>query len=117
MKRWIAGTFLTLTLLASSAHAQSAPIPGYSKIISGVTATTFVDTSCADAQQCFYYVTAVDSLGESAPSAQTNATVPATSTVHTITVSWVASVTPSVTYNVYKGAVPLVVTGVTATAQ
>lgn len=112
MKRWIAVAIFSLALLTGSARAQSTPIPGYTKLVGGITATTYVDTTCADAQQCFYYVTAVDSLGESAPSAQVTATIPATSTVHTMTLTWVASATSGVTYNVYKGAVPLAVAGV-----
>lgn len=112
MKRWMAAAIFTLVLFASSARAQGTPIPGYTKLVSGITATTYVDTTCADAQQCFYYITAVDSLGESSPSAQVTATIPATSTVHTMTLTWVASLTPGVTYNVYKGAVPLAVAGV-----
>lgn len=117
MTRKIAFLFVLFccSLFCSSLHAQA--IPGYTQISSGVLATTYADTTCADAQKCFYYVTAVDALGESAPSSTVNATVPAASTIHTVTLSWTASAGTGITYNVYKGAVPLPPQGLAATAQ
>jgi hypothetical protein len=118
MKRWIAVLIFTIGLVCcSSAKAQATPLPGYAQIASAVSGVTYTDNYCAASQKCFYYVTAADSLGESAPGNIVNATVPVTSTVHTVVLSWTASTTTGVTYNVYRGTVPLPPQGLTATAQ
>jgi hypothetical protein len=88
----------------STASAQT--IAGYSPLnTSPIAGTTATDTACADSQKCFYYVTAVNAIGESAPSNIVSVIIPATGT-HTVTVSWTAS-TGATSYNVYKGTAPL----------
>jgi hypothetical protein len=104
-------------LMAIAMPAVAQAIPGYVQINTApITVTTATTTQCAAGQHCFYYVTAVNSLGESVPSNIVNATVPATSTVHTVTLTWTASF-GAASYNVYQGSVPLPPVVSPATAQ
>src|ERR1700674_2346172 len=99
MKRLI----ILILLIGNAMVAVAQAIPGYVQINTApITVTTATTTQCAAGQKCFYYVTAVNSLGESVPSNIVNATIPATSTVHTVTLTWTASV-GAASYNVYQG--------------
>jgi fibronectin type 3 domain-containing protein len=99
--------------------------------VTGVTGTTFTDSNL-QSPGYWYRVTAKSSGGESGPSnevliyLQTNSSPPAaptnlaaTSDTSKISLSWTASGTAGVTYNVYRGFLngsePLYVTGVTGT--
>jgi hypothetical protein len=102
MKSKLALGFLVLLLIGIPFFGQ---VPsGYVKINSApITGTTFTDSGCADATNCTYIATAVSVSGvESQPSSPSNtAVVPVTGT-HTVAVSWVASPTANVTYNLYR---------------
>jgi hypothetical protein len=75
---------------------------GYTKISTApVSGLTFTDSTVVDGALYQYQVTAVNQFGESAPATSGVATVPATGT-HSATLSWVASTTAGVTYNVYR---------------
>lgn len=103
-------------------HAQASA--GFTKI-GNVSALTFTDTSCPNLVSCFYQVTALDGQGfESGPStcAATvlcvggNAAVaimPSSGT-HTVALTWTASTTTGVTYNVYRHIGPTAGTNVSA---
>jgi cellulose 1,4-beta-cellobiosidase len=105
-QRLLQACALAVLLLAGRSSTRAQNLAGYSVLnTSPVTATSFADSACADSQRCFYYVTAVNAIGESGPSNIVNVTIPATGT-HTVTVSWSAS-TGATSYNVYKGTAPL----------
>jgi len=86
-------------------------------LATGVTGTSFVDSSAVNGRQYYYEVTAVDSGGESAPSAEASATpqaptgialpptnVSATAGDATVALVWQAAVGAS-SYNIYRGTV------------
>ena len=77
---------------------------GYTKINTApITGTTFTDSTCTDATNCTYVATAVSVAGiESQPSAVSNTAVMPVTGTHTVTVTWNASPTPNVTYNLYR---------------
>jgi fibronectin type 3 domain-containing protein len=117
-KLTFAAVLLSLLLLAVPAHAQAAP--GFTKISSQQTGTSFVDGTCPLQSTCYYQVTSVDSAGhESVPSAcataqlcfagnQAVATMPSSGT-HSVAVSWTAPTLPAgttVTYNLYRSIGP-----------
>jgi hypothetical protein len=123
-KLWIT---LILTLACGAAHAQASS--GYTKLnTSPVTTLTYTDSSCPLQTSCYYEVTSVDAQGfESIPGTcaatqlcvggnQMYVQMP-TSGTHTVTLSWIASSTPSVTYNVYRHIGPFGPTGGTATVN
>ena len=110
--------FLTLLfLLPFLAKAQEIPA-GFTKL-ANVSAVTYTDATCPNLTTCYYIVTAVDSTGaESQPSGcsitgqlcvngnEAVAQMPSSGT-HTVLLSWIASSTPGVTYNVYQHIGPL----------
>ena len=105
---------------------------GTTPIATGLTGTTLVDTGLADGQTYYYQVTAVDTGGESARSAEVSATplvplavspppgnVQATAGDGRATLNWIAA--PGATsYNIYQGTSAggetLLATGVTGTS-
>jgi fibronectin type 3 domain-containing protein len=111
-------TFLLLTLVALlsvGAYAQSSP--GFVKA-TNVSITNYTDAACADQTTCYYQVTAVDAFGHESPAASCSTTVlcfggnqavavmPSSGT-HSVALTWTASTTTGVTYNVYKAVGPL----------
>jgi hypothetical protein len=117
MKRSLKISLITVLLsaigcLTPCARAQA--LPGYTKLnAAALTATTYTDTTCADTTTCFYYVTAVNTFGESSPSAIITAVIPVTGT-HTVSLSWTSTVG---SYNIYRGATPLPPSAFTATVN
>jgi fibronectin type 3 domain-containing protein len=97
--------FLGLVVFwAANAFAQAGA--GYTKIAS-TNGLSQIDTSVVDGDVYQYQVTSVNQFGESTPITSNVALIPATGT-HSVTVSWGASATAGVTYNVYRitGAIP-----------
>lgn len=112
MKKVFIG-LLFLILPAISAAQGPAPA-GFTKLATGISATSFTDTSCPDGTTCYYYVTAVDSIGaESVLSNEAQGSVPSTGT-HSVSLTWTASATTGVTYNVYQHVGPLPATNLKA---
>jgi hypothetical protein len=121
MKKLI--TLLLLLSLTPVALPAQAPV-GFAKL-GNVTVLTYTDTTCPDQTTCYYVVTAVDSLGgESQPATcafgqlcvngvQAVAQMPSSGT-HTVVLTWTASVTAGVTYNVYSHIGPLPASNVKA---
>src|ERR1700691_506837 len=104
-------TFIIVVILLLSAVAAGAQAgAGFTKI-SNVSVLTYADTTCPDLSTCYYQVTALDSQGfESAPAPCSTtalcqggnmavAVMPSSGT-HTNTLTWVASTSTAVTYNV-----------------
>lgn len=101
---------LFFILVSIITHAQASQ--GFT-LLKNVSALTYVDSTCPDMTSCFYEVTAVDSSGhESQPAPcstgqlcfngnQAIAQMPSSGT-HTVTLTWTASPTSGVTYNVYS---------------
>nr|WP_224753658.1 glycoside hydrolase family 6 protein [Paenibacillus terricola] len=107
----------------------------YTTVATGVTGTTYTNTGLTNGTTYYYVVSAVNSYGESANSAQASATPSATSTVTVpaaptgltasagdsqVTLSWTAS-TGATSYNVKRsttsgGPYTTLATGVTATS-
>jgi fibronectin type 3 domain-containing protein len=116
-------------LLFWPGKAQNAP-GGFTLLKSGVTTTTYADTTCPDGVTCIYQVYAVDANGAfSAPAAPNTlpptfdgtqdyatVTIPISGT-HTVTVSWTASATSGVTYSVYRYTGPLAPGGLAAVSN
>jgi fibronectin type 3 domain-containing protein len=108
-------------------HAQAQSAAGFTKLGSA-TAMTFTDTSCGNQTTCYYQVTALDSLGHESPAAlcgtaqlcfgtnQVVAVLPSSGT-HSVVLSWSASSTAGVTYNVYRAVGPLPAGSVNATVN
>ena len=113
---------LLALMLSVSAQAQASA--GFTKI-GNTSGLTFTDTSCQNLTTCFYQVTVLDAQGfESAPSTCA-ATVPCvggnaamaimpSSGTHTVTLTWTASTTTGVTYNVYRHVGPIAASGLNA---
>jgi hypothetical protein len=74
-------------------------------LASGISCTapcSYTDTTPA-AGQITYFLLSVSSTGvQSAPSASVVANVPNDGVQHNVVLTWTASVTPNVTYNVYR---------------
>jgi hypothetical protein len=84
------------------------------QVATGITTTTYTDSSVTNGTPYFYEVTAVNSIGESSKSAEVTATpqlslvaaptgLTATPGNGKVTLSWTAS-TGAATYNIYRGA-------------
>src|SRR5258705_8189292 len=111
---------LVATVLPNLAHAQ-APV-GFTKL-ANVTVLTYTDATCPNQTTCYYVVVAADSLGtESQPGAcgvnqlcvntfEAVAQMPSSGT-HTVGLSWTASPSTGVSYNVYSHIGPLPVANV-----
>lgn len=116
---------IALVILGGLAQAQAAS--GFTKL-TNVSTTTYTDSTCANQTTCYYQVTAVDSLGHESPASlcgtsqlcfgtnQAVAVMPSSGT-HTVSLSWTASSTTSVTYNVYRAIGPLAAGSLTATVN
>lgn len=125
MKRKLSLLILGLAL-AIPAWAQAVPA-GFAKV-TNVSTTTYTDAACADQTTCYYLVTAVDAGGHESPGAacststlcfggnQAAAVMPSSGT-HTVLLTWVASASTGVTYNVYRAVGPLAASGLSATVQ
>jgi hypothetical protein len=77
-------------------------------LISGLTTTSYIDTTVTDGTVYGYVVTAVDMAGSTCSNVIANATIPSTGT-HTVTLSWTASTTVGVTYSVFRAPTPAAV--------
>lgn len=110
--------FLLLVGFFIAPVAVSAQAPtGFVKL-ANVTTLTYTDSTCPNQTTCYYVVTAVDSIGTESQSAicgtgqlcvngnEAVAQMPSSGT-HTVTLSWTASATGAVTYNVYSHIGPL----------
>lgn len=102
MKR---ASLLLLLFLSTAAFAKAQSLTGYT-IIANVSGTTATDATCPDGNSCGYQVTAFDGSLESAPSNVVIALIPPTGS-HSVTLTWTASPTSGVTYNVYRHVGPL----------
>lgn len=115
--------------LAPTARAQSFPGAGFVKLnTTPVTGLTFTDSACQLITGCYYAVLAVDSSGaESAPATcaanqlcsngNVLVVIMPSSGIHTVLVSWIASTSTVVGYNVYVHRGPLPASSATATVQ
>ena len=118
---------LVVLILLSAVPATAQAPAGFTKL-ANVTALTYTDATCPNQTTCYYVVTAVDSLGaESQPAAcatgqlcvngnEPVAQLPSSGT-HTVTLTWAASPTAGVTYNVYSHIGPLPAASVKATVN
>jgi hypothetical protein len=110
-----------LLFTASVSVAAQAPA-GFTKIANVTSGVTYVDATCPDTITCYYVVTALDASGhESQPAAcatgqtcingiQAQGIMPNTGT-HTVTLTWVASTSTGVSYNVYQHVGPFPASG------
>lgn len=117
---------LALLLFPFLAKAQAIPV-GFTKL-ANVSATTYTDATCPDLTTCYYIVTAVDSTGHESAGAACNTTtlclggnqavaqMPSSGT-HTVALSWTASTTTGVTYNVYSHIGPFPASNFSATVN
>jgi hypothetical protein len=74
-------------------------------LASGITTTSYIDSTPTDGVTYGYVVTAVDMAGNSCSNVVTNALIPSTG-VHTVSLSWTASTTAGVTYSVFRAQSP-----------
>jgi hypothetical protein len=118
LRHWALLAFISLTVASCNmqlAHAQAPQ--GFTKL-ANVSTTTFSDATCGNQNTCYYAVTAVDSVGhESSPALCDNSQLcfatnqavvqmPSSGT-HTVGLSWGASTTSGVSYNVYRSVGPV----------
>lgn len=115
---------LAVLLLAgvSFAKAQS---PGFTKLGNVPTGVTYTDSTCPNQSTCYYQVTALDAQNfESVPSACGTSqlcvggniavvSMPSSGT-HSVTLTWTASTSTGVTYNVYRHIGPLAASNLSA---
>lgn len=109
--------FLLLCIVGAAVVCEAQAANGFTKV-SNVTVTVYTDTTCPNLSTCGYQVTSLDANGfESTPALcatgvlcfSTNivvVTMPS-SGAHSVNLSWTASTTPGVTYNVYRHIGPL----------
>lgn len=114
MKRFLLfSASFALFCLPSFAQAPA----GFTKL-ANVSTTSYTDSTCADQTTCYYLVTALDSSGHESPGAQCSSTqlcfsgnqavaIMPSSGTHTVALSWTASGSTGVTYNVYSHVGPL----------
>lgn len=121
---------LLLLLLLVNIGVKAQASAGFTKIGTATT-TSFSDSgplTCPLQTTCYYQVTSVDANGfESSPAAcattqlcvggNTAAAVMPSSGTHSVSIVWVASVTASVTYNVYRHTGPLPASGLSTTVN
>lgn len=127
MKSKILFVLFCLALLAAiPARAQGVPA-GFTKV-TNVSTTSYTDGACADQTTCYYLVTALDASGHESPGASCSTTslcfggnqavaIMPSSGTHTVLLTWTASATAGVTYNVYRAVGPLAASGLSATVQ
>jgi len=101
-------------------HAQTTiaapPGNGWVQLTSGLTATTYTDTTCVDGTTCYYAVESVDQFGVGLDTSYVTGAIPATGT-HTVTLTWTASTTAGATYTVFQGPPPLPPAGLAAATK
>jgi hypothetical protein len=83
------------------------------QLTSGISTTTYTDSTPVDNTTYAYIVTANDYAGFSCSNLLLSITIPTTGT-HTVALSWTASTTSGVTYSVFRAQVPLAPTGLSA---
>lgn len=117
MKHFVIGVLLFLAAGAANAQAGS----GFTKL-ANVSTLTYTDSTCPNQSSCYYQVTTLDSAGfESQPAACASTqlciggntavvSMPSSGT-HTVTLTWTASPSTGVTYNVYQHIGPLPASG------
>ena len=108
-----------LLLLAAPLLAQTTQPPcgtGTTQLASGLTATTYADTTAADGATYSYVVTANNLGGATCSNILGNVVVPATG-AHTVILTWTASTTSGVTYAVFRAPQPAPPTNLTATGN
>lgn len=114
---------LSLFLLPRTAFGQASS--GFTQIATGVTATTFTDSGCANGTTCEYQVIALDTFGDvstpAIPASGTSnfvtGTIPNDGKAHTVTLNWVAAANDA-TYQVYRRVLqPSAPTGFAATVN
>lgn len=110
MKRLI----VLIAIIYASCNAF-AVCPG-TQISKQQTALTFTDATVTDGAKYTYSVTAVGPTGESVCDSAPLLVIPATGT-HSVVLTWAASTTPGVTYNVYRSSPPNPPTAITETVQ
>lgn len=118
MKRlYLIAALLFLSAVASGAQTSQATctqaVASATTLISGITTLSYIDTLVLDNSVYGYVVTANTPFGFSCSNIITNITIPSTGT-HSVTLTWQASTTPSVTYSVFRATPPSAVT-ITAT--
>jgi hypothetical protein len=87
------------------------------QLISGLTATSFLDTTVVDGTTYGYVVAAYNNLGMfSCSNILTSVVIPATGT-HSVSLTWIASTTPGVTYGVFRASAPAPAVSLTATVN
>lgn len=112
-------TLLLLALLATPALAQGVTLPcgsGATQLTSGLTVTTYIDTTPVDGATYSYVVTAIDLGGQTCSNIVGSTVIPATGT-HTVTLNWVASATSGVTYSVFRASPPTAPSSLTTTVN
>jgi fibronectin type 3 domain-containing protein len=107
---------LVAGVLVADASAQAKA--GWTLLGNVASGNSYTDATCPNQNTCYYEVTAVDASGHESALAscataqlclagnQAAVTMPS-SGVHTVALSWVASTSAGVTYNVYQHVGPL----------
>jgi fibronectin type 3 domain-containing protein len=120
-------SFIFLSILTFSLILVSQASNGFTKL-ANVSGTTYSDPTCPNQSTCYYQVTSVDSTGhESTPATcgttslcfngnQSVAIMPS-SGVHSVVLTWGASSTTGVTYNVYQHIGPFPASGLNNTVN
>jgi hypothetical protein len=115
-------------LLFFAPSVLPAQVPAGFVKLSNVAVLTYTDATCPDLTTCEYFIVAVDASGVESAGASCAALqlcvngnivvaqMPS-SGVHTVTLSWGASPTTGVTYNVYSHAGPLPATNAKSTVN
>jgi hypothetical protein len=123
--KYIVRVLLVILTFALIGLAQASN--GFTKL-ANVTTTTYSDASCPNQSTCYYQVTSVDSTGhESSPAScgttslcfngnQSVAIMPS-SGVHSVVLTWTASTTTGVSYNVYQHIGPFPASGLNNTVN
>jgi hypothetical protein len=123
-KLGLQAAFVWTLLMASLASAQAPS--GFTKLANVTTGVSYTDATCPDQVTCYYVVTSLDSTGhESQPATcatgatcidgiQAQAVMPSSGT-HTVALTWVASTSSGVSYNVYQHVGPFPASGLLLT--
>jgi hypothetical protein len=82
------------------------------QLTSGISTTSYTDSTPVDNTTYAYIVTAVDFAGFACSNLVLNVTIPTTGT-HTVALSWTASTTSGVTYSVFRAQIPSAPVGLT----
>lgn len=106
---------LLFAVLTLAAHAQS--VPCVAPIKTGVTATTYTDSTISDGSVYFYAVAAVDVNGNTSTCSNTVTATISTTGTHTVSLTWTASTSSGVTYSVFRAQAPAPPTNLTVTVN